>query len=54
MALGRNVIANIIGQAVRAATGILFVPIYVRYLGVESYGHDLSSSRAHRRAAGAS
>lgn len=38
MALGRNVTANIIGQAVRAATGILFVPIYVRYLGVESYG----------------
>ncbi|MBI5482372.1 MAG: oligosaccharide flippase family protein [Deltaproteobacteria bacterium] len=38
MALGRNVIASIAGQAVRAGTGILFVPIYVRYLGVESYG----------------
>lgn len=38
MALGRNVVANIIGQAIRAVTGILFVPVYVKYIGVESYG----------------
>lgn len=38
MALGRNVVANIVGQAVRAVTGIVFVPIYVKYIGVESYG----------------
>ena len=38
MALGRNVVANIFGQAVKAITGFVFVPIYVRYIGVESYG----------------
>jgi O-antigen/teichoic acid export membrane protein len=38
MALGRNVVANIIGQAIRAITGIVFVPIYVGFIGMESYG----------------
>ncbi len=38
MALGHNVIANIIGQGVRAVVGILLVPVYVSYLGIESYG----------------
>ncbi len=38
MALGRNVLANYIGQGLRALAGIVFVPLYVHYLGVESYG----------------
>jgi O-antigen/teichoic acid export membrane protein len=38
MRLGLNVVASIGGQTVRAVTGFIFVPIYVRYIGVEAYG----------------
>lgn len=36
--LRSNVIANFGGQAVTILVGILFMPLYIRYLGVESYG----------------
>lgn len=38
VALKRNVIANYIGQGTRALMGFVFVPVYVRYLGIEAYG----------------
>lgn len=38
MALGRNIIANYVGQGLRASLGILLVPVYIEYLGIESYG----------------
>lgn len=38
MSLKRNVIANYIGQAWIALMGLAFVPIYIRYLGVEAWG----------------
>ena len=34
----RNVVANFLGQAFNAAMGFAFVPVYVDYIGVESYG----------------
>jgi O-antigen/teichoic acid export membrane protein len=36
--LQRNVIANYLGQAWTAAIGIAVLPIYIKYLGIESYG----------------
>src|SRR5947209_9898180 len=33
-----NILANFVGRGVAALVGILFVPVYVRYLGIESYG----------------
>jgi O-antigen/teichoic acid export membrane protein len=33
-----NITANLIGQVLTAGIGFFFIPIYVRYLGVESYG----------------
>jgi O-antigen/teichoic acid export membrane protein len=36
--LRRNVVANYVGQSWRVVIGLAFVPIYVRYLGVEAYG----------------
>jgi O-antigen/teichoic acid export membrane protein len=33
-----NVIANYVGQIWRAAIGLLFIPIYIKYLGIEAYG----------------
>jgi O-antigen/teichoic acid export membrane protein len=36
--LKRNVVANFLGQFVGVAVGIVFVPLYVRYLGVEAFG----------------
>ncbi|MFV0388982.1 MAG: oligosaccharide flippase family protein [Pyrinomonadaceae bacterium] len=33
-----NIVANFVGSAWSALLGILFVPIYIRYLGVEAYG----------------
>lgn len=36
--LKRNIIANYVGQGLRAVLGIVFVPLYVRYMGIESYG----------------
>ena len=38
MTLKRNVIANYISQAYTTALGILMVPVYLRYLGAETYG----------------
>lgn len=38
MSLKRNVIANYLGQAWVALMGLAFVPLYIRYLGMESYG----------------
>jgi O-antigen/teichoic acid export membrane protein len=36
--LKKNVIANFIGQGWTALMNFIFIPIYVHYLGVESYG----------------
>jgi len=33
-----NIAANFIGKGVVALTGLLFVPVYINYLGIESYG----------------
>jgi O-antigen/teichoic acid export membrane protein len=37
-ALRRDTVANLIGRAWVAVAGIVFVPVYVRLLGVEAYG----------------
>lgn len=34
----RNVVANFLGQGLRAVMGLVFIPVYVAYMGVESYG----------------
>lgn len=34
----KNTISNFIGQALIGLIGFLFIPIYLKYLGVESYG----------------
>lgn len=36
--LRRNLIANYLGQAWSAAMSLAFVPVYIHYLGIESYG----------------
>lgn len=36
--LKRNLIANYVGQAWSALAGLVFVPFYIRYLGIEAYG----------------
>ena len=36
--LKRNVLANYFGQGWAALIGLAFIPIYIRYLGVEAYG----------------
>jgi O-antigen/teichoic acid export membrane protein len=36
--LKRNIIANYLGQGWAAVMGLAFVPVYIRYLGMESYG----------------
>jgi O-antigen/teichoic acid export membrane protein len=38
MSLKHNVIANYLGQGWRALMSLLFVPLYIKYLGVEAYG----------------
>jgi O-antigen/teichoic acid export membrane protein len=38
MSQRKDVIANYLGQAWISVIGIAFVPIYIRYLGMESYG----------------
>lgn len=38
MSLKRNVIANYIGQGWAALMGMAFVPLYIKYLGMEAYG----------------
>lgn len=36
--LRRNLVANYLGQSWTAIVGLAFVPLYIRYLGIESYG----------------
>ena len=38
MSLRRNVVANYLGQGWVAVMGLAFVPLYIRYLGMEAYG----------------
>lgn len=38
MSLKRNVIANYLGQGWTALMGIAFIPVYIRYLGIEAWG----------------
>ena len=38
MALKRNLIANYLGQGWSALMGLAFIPLYIKYLGIESYG----------------
>lgn len=38
MSLKKNVLANYLGQAWTALMGLVFVPVYIKYLGVEAYG----------------
>jgi len=36
--LKRNLIANYLGQGWAALMGLAFIPLYIKYLGIESYG----------------
>ncbi len=36
--LRRNLIANFVGQGWAAVMGLAFVPLYIKYIGIESYG----------------
>ncbi len=38
MSLKKNVLANYLGQAWTALMGLVFVPVYINYLGMEAYG----------------
>src|ERR1017187_6081309 len=38
MSLKRNVVANYLGQGWQALMGLAFIPLYIRYLGIEAYG----------------
>lgn len=38
MALKRNLIANYVGQGWTALMGLAFVPLYIKYIGIEAYG----------------
>lgn len=38
MSLRANIVASYIGQAWSAVMGLVFIPLYIRYLGMESYG----------------
>jgi O-antigen/teichoic acid export membrane protein len=38
MALKRNLIANYLGQGWTALMGLAFIPLYIKYLGIEAYG----------------
>lgn len=38
MALRLNIIANYVGQGWTAVMGLAFVPLYIKYLGMEAYG----------------
>jgi len=38
MSLKRNIVANYVGQLYVTLIGILLVPMYVKYMGVEAYG----------------
>lgn len=38
MVLKRNLIANFLGQGWTALMGLAFIPLYIKYLGIEAYG----------------
>ncbi|MCF6324132.1 MAG: oligosaccharide flippase family protein [Gammaproteobacteria bacterium] len=38
MSLKKNVLANYLGQVWVALMGLAFIPLYIKYLGIESYG----------------
>ncbi|MBL1259521.1 MAG: oligosaccharide flippase family protein [Thiotrichaceae bacterium] len=38
MSLKKNVLANYLGQGWRAIMSLAFVPLYIKYLGIEAYG----------------
>ena len=38
VSLKKNVVANYCGQGWQALMGLAFVPLYIRYLGIEAYG----------------
>lgn len=38
MALKRNLIANYLGQGWTVLMGLAFIPLYIKYLGIEAYG----------------
>lgn len=38
MSLKKNVIANFVGQGWTALMGLAFLPLYIKYLGIEAYG----------------
>jgi O-antigen/teichoic acid export membrane protein len=38
MSVKRNVVANYLGQGWAALMGLAFIPLYIRYLGMEAYG----------------
>lgn len=38
MSLKKNVVANYLGQVWTALMGLAFVPLYIKYLGIEAYG----------------
>ena len=38
ISIRRNTVANYIGTFCQAILGFLFVPLYIKYLGIESYG----------------
>jgi hypothetical protein len=40
LSIRRNIIANYVGQLYATLIGILLVPLYVGYMGVEAYGLD--------------
>lgn len=38
VSLGRNIVANYVGKAWMAILGIIFIPVYLRFMGIEAYG----------------
>ena len=38
MALKRNLIANYLGQCWVGVMSVVFIPLYIQYLGIEVYG----------------
>lgn len=38
MSLKHNIIANYVGQGWRALMSLAFIPLYIKYLGIEAYG----------------
>jgi O-antigen/teichoic acid export membrane protein len=36
--LKKNIIANLVGNSWQAIMGLIFIPLYIRFMGIESYG----------------